>query len=152
MNETVVAKAPWHLWLVGLLSLLWNGFGAYDYLMSKTGNRDYLASMMEPSGVTVDDAIAYMDAMPLWANIAWGLGVWGAVAGSVLLLLRSRFALQGFIVSLVGLVLGVVHQLTSPMPGMTDTTTPVVFTVVILAITLLLLWYARRMTGRGVLR
>lgn len=150
MNTSV--KTPWHLWVVGFLSLLWNGFGAYDYLMSRTENREYLASMMEPSGVTVDDAIAYMNAMPLWANIAWGLGVWGAVAGSVLLLLRSRFAFHAFVVSLIGLVLGAVHQLTNPMPGMTDTTTPLVFTLVIFAITLFLLWYSRRMTATGVLR
>ena len=145
-------KTPRHLWVVGAVSLLWNGFGAYDYLMSKAADRDYLASMMEPSGVAVDDAIAYIDAMPLWADIAWGLGVWGAVAGSVLLLLRSRFALYGFAASLVGLVLGTVHQVTNPIPGMTDTTTPVVFTVVIFVITLALLYYTRRQTANGVLR
>lgn len=145
-------KAPWHLWLVGLVSLTWNGFGAYDYLMSKTGDREYLDTMMAPAGVGVDEAIAFMDAMPLWANIAWGLGVWGAVAGSVLLLLRSRLALHAFVLSLVGLALGIVHQITRPMPGMTDTTTPILFTLAITAITLLLIGYARRMTGPGVLR
>ena len=24
------AATPWHLWLVGLLSLAWNGYGAFD--------------------------------------------------------------------------------------------------------------------------
>ena len=134
------------------MSLLWNGFGAYDYLMSKTENREYLAGMMEPTGVTVDAAVAYMQAMPLWANIAWGLGVWGAVAGSVLLLLRKRYAYHAFMASLVGLVFGMIHQWTNPMEGMTDTTTPLIFSVVIFAITLFLLCYSRRMTAAGVLR
>ena len=145
-------KTPWHLWVVGLVTLIWNGFGAYDYIMSKTENREYLAQMMEPTGVSVDGAIAYMDAMPLWANIAWGLGVWGAVAGSILLLLRNRFAFHAFAVSLVGLVFGMLHQWTNPMPEMTDTTTPMVFTLVIFAITIFLLWYSRRMTAKSVLR
>ena len=145
-------KTPWHLWVVGLVSLLWNAFGAYDYIMSKTENREYLASMMEPAGVSVDTAITYMNSMPLWANIGWGLGVWGAVAGSIMLLLRNRFALHAFVVSLVGLVLGTVHQLTNPIPGMTDTTTPMIFMFVIFVITLLLLWYSRAMIARGVLR
>ncbi|ANY20052.1 hypothetical protein A6F68_01538 [Tsuneonella dongtanensis] len=157
MDETIEtgpmrAGTPWHVWVVGVLALLWNTFGAYDYIMSKTGNRDYLASMMEPVGVTVDDAIAYMNAMPLWANIGWGLGVWGAVAGSLLVLLRSRFAFHAFVVSLIGLVLGTFHQLSSPMPGMTDTTTPMIFTAVIFVITLLLIWYTRRQSANGVLR
>lgn len=145
-------KTPWHLWAVGLVSLLWNGFGAYDYLMSKAENREYLAGMMEPTGVTVDAAIAYMNAMPLWANVAWGLGVWGAVAGSLLLLLRNRFALHAFVLSLVGLIFGMLHQWTNPMPGMTDTTTPIIFTFVIFAITLFLVWYSRKMAASGVLR
>lgn len=145
-------RTPWHLWVVGLVTLIWNGFGAYDYIMSKTENRDYLAQMMEPTGVSVDGAIVYMDAMPLWANIAWGLGVWGAVAGSVLLLLRNRFAFHAFAVSLVGLVFGMLHQWTNPMPEMTDTTTPMVFTLMIFAITIFLLWYSRRMTAKDVLR
>lgn len=145
------AKAPAHLWVVGLLSLVWNGFGAYDYFMSKTENREYLAGMMEPTGVTVDAAIEYINAMPLWANIGWGLGVWGAVAGSVLLLMRKRHAFHAFVASLIGLVLGMLHQWTNPMPGMTDTTTPMIFTLVIFAITLFLLWYSRRMTASGVL-
>lgn len=145
-------RTPWHLWVVGLVTLIWNSFGAYDYLMSKTGNREYLAQMMEPTGVSVDGAIAYIDAMPLWADIAWGLGVWGAVAGSVLLLLRNRFAFHAFALSLVGLLLGIVHQWTNPMPEMTDTTTPIIFTLIIFAITIFLLWYSRRMTATGVLR
>ena len=107
--------------------------------------------MMEPTGVTVDAAIEYMNAMPLWANIGWGLGVWGAVAGSVLLLMRKRHAFHAFAASLIGLVLGMLHQWTNPMPGMTDTTTPMIFTLVIFAITLFLLWYSRRMTASGVL-
>ena len=28
---------PKHLWVVGILSLLWNGYGAYDYTMSHNG-------------------------------------------------------------------------------------------------------------------
>jgi hypothetical protein len=34
-----------HLWVVGVLSLLWNGFGAYDYIMSHVGGLDYFRGM-----------------------------------------------------------------------------------------------------------
>ena len=27
------SRTPWHLWVVGVLSLLWNCYGGYDYLM-----------------------------------------------------------------------------------------------------------------------
>ena len=31
-------KAPIHLWIVGILSLLWNSFGGYNYTMTRTRN------------------------------------------------------------------------------------------------------------------
>src|SRR5690606_28460329 len=36
---------PTHLWVVGILSLLWNGFGAYDYTMSHVGGLAYFETM-----------------------------------------------------------------------------------------------------------
>ena len=34
MQQAVSARAPAHLWIVGILALLWNCFGCYDYLMT----------------------------------------------------------------------------------------------------------------------
>src|SRR3712207_1087839 len=90
------SRTPWHLWLVGVLSLLWNGFGAYDYLMTNTQGDAYLRSM----GLT-EAQMAYYDAMPAWMTAVWAIGVWGATLGSVLLLLRRRWAVPVFTASLV---------------------------------------------------
>ena len=38
-------KAPWHLWAVGGLAVLFNAFGAYDHVMSLTQGAGYMASM-----------------------------------------------------------------------------------------------------------
>src|SRR5215210_1684655 len=81
-------RAPVHLWIVGVLALLWNAIGCYDYFMTRTRNTDYLASMMPD--VDPNAMLAWVDAFPLYAQIGWGLGVWAGLAGSVLLLLRSR--------------------------------------------------------------
>ena len=37
-------RPPWHLWLIGVLALAWNGAGAVDYVMTKTRNAAYLGS------------------------------------------------------------------------------------------------------------
>lgn len=153
MNEAIgSAKAPWHLWVVGIVSLLWNAFGGWDYTQTQLENRDYIASMTEPMGIPVDAAMAYYDSFPLWADFLWACGVWGSVAGSILLLVRSRFAFHAFVISLIGLIGGMVYQFTNPMPGLTDTATPMIFTFVIFAIILGLIYYSRRMTAAGVLR
>lgn len=31
MHDASARKAPWHLWFVGVLSVLWNGFGCFDF-------------------------------------------------------------------------------------------------------------------------
>ena len=46
MATTAQARTPVHLWIVGILSLLWNCFGAYDYLMTRTHNMEYLKTAM----------------------------------------------------------------------------------------------------------
>lgn len=96
-------KPPIHFWIIGALGLLWNGFGGLDYTMTKTHNAAWMA-MLTP------EQIAYLDAFPLWANAAWALGVWGSVAGAVLLLLRKRHAVMAYIVSLVGLATSNFYQ------------------------------------------
>ena len=40
MIETV--KTPWHLWLVGVLSLLWNGVGAFVFVQTTTRGEAYM--------------------------------------------------------------------------------------------------------------
>jgi len=36
--EESASNTPKHLWVVGVVSLLWNAVGAFDYFMSKTRN------------------------------------------------------------------------------------------------------------------
>ena len=100
-------RTPTHLWIVGILSLLWNCFGSYDYLMTKTRNMDYLAGMTPP-GVDTNSLLAYIDGMPLYAQFGWGLGVWMGLAGSLLLLLRSRWAVWALLLSFIGGAFGLV--------------------------------------------
>ncbi|MBN8803989.1 MAG: hypothetical protein J0H81_02595, partial [Sphingopyxis terrae] len=81
----VAVKTPWHLWVVGAVSLVWNAFGAMDYVMTKIQNPDYLAAF-------TPEQQAWFTGFPVWANAGWALGVWGSVIGSLLLLVRSRHA------------------------------------------------------------
>ena len=151
-DKSVRAPAPWHLWAVGIVSLLWNGFGAYDYIMSQSRNADYMAEMTEPFGMPTAAAVDYFDSFPLWADAAWAFGVWGSLLGSILLLVRSRFAFHAFAASLVGLVVSMAYQASHPLPGMTDSTISVVFTIVLAIVILLLIFYSRRMTISAGLR
>jgi hypothetical protein len=144
---TDAVKTPWHLWVVGVVSLLWNAVGAFDYVMTKTKNADYLASF-------TPDQQAYFASFPLWANVGWALGIWGSVLGSVLLLMRSRHAVAVFALSLAGLAVSSFYQFGmhySDLQRMFGSF-PMVFTAAIWVIAIALLVYARAMTAKGILR
>lgn len=145
-------KAPWHLWVVGLVSLLWFAGGANDYIMTKTANQAYLGMAAESMGVSVDLILDYFNGYPLWATVCWALGVWGAVAGSLLLLFRSKLAFAAYALSLIGLAGSTAYTLMSDIPPEFATTGQMVFTLVIWASVIAMAAYARRMAATGVLR
>lgn len=151
MNDTVAgaprSATPWHLWAVGILSLLWNCYGAYDYTMSHVGGLEFFQSM----GFD-EEVFAWFEAIPVWATAAWAIGVWVSLVGSVLLLVRSRHAATAFLVSLVGAAASFAYQFTSDRPASLEGFGNTVMPVVILIVIALQWYYARRMAAAGVLR
>lgn len=150
VSET--AGAPWHLWVVGVLALMFTAFGAYDYLMSQMGDRAYIGAAVEPFGIDTDVAIAYFSTFPLWADFVWAIGVWGAVAGSLLLLARRAWAYPVYLASLAGLVITNGYSVVNPVPGMTDSSTSYAMIAVVAAVMVSLALYARAQKDNGVLR
>lgn len=138
-------RTPWHLWVVGLLSLLFNSYGGFDYLMTQTENAGYLANFTA-------EQRAYFTGFPLWMDVVWAVGVWGAVLGSLLLLLKRRWAFPVFAVSLAAFLISLVYSYAlsdgSRIMGSMGTIMNVVITLVAIGEVL----YARAMTRRGVLR
>ena len=151
MATTVNARTPVHLWIVGIVSLLWSCFGAYDYLMTRMRNTDYLAAAMP--GADPNAILAWVDGFPIYAQIGWGLGVWMGLAGSILLLVRHRWALPAFALSLVGAILGLGYQIVAapPVPG-PESAMMKVMPYVIIAVALGLFLYARALHQKGVIR
>lgn len=149
MNDTLAASAPAprSFWAVAAISLLWNAFGCYDYAMSKLDPAAYFKTV----GLSAE-SVAYMESLPSWLTAFWALGVWGSLAGSVLLLLRSRRAVTAFAASLVGLAVSQVYQWTTIMPAEMRTPGMWMMTAVIWGALLFFIWYARRMLRAGVLR
>ena len=147
-----VSRTPTHLWLVGILSLLWNAFGAYDYAMTQLRDPGYFAAISGQMGMSPAEMTAFFDSFPTWASALWAIGVWGSVAGSILLLMRSRHAVTAFLISLVAAALSFLYQFTLDLPPAMDTAVSKVMPVVILAAIVLQWWYARRQTATGVLR
>lgn len=150
MASTAPARTPLHLWLVGGVSLLYGSFGAYDYVMTHVRDLHYLASSMP--GVDPNTALAWIDMFPLYAKVGWALGVWGGLLGSLLLLMRSRYAVLTFAISMIGIVLSIGYQLAvAPRLQGTKSVGYGIMPWLIIVVGLALLAYSRAMAKRGVL-
>ena len=146
MASTAQGRTPAHLWIVGILALLWSAMGCFDYLMTVTANQTYLAKM--PA-----DDIAYMNSLPTWTTAMWAIGVWGGLLGSILLLLRNRYAVWAYALSFIGAIVGLGYQIfMTKQPASMTTGGMAVFPWVIIAICAFLLWYSWNAEKKDVLR
>lgn len=139
-------RTPWHIWIVGLVSLAWNGMGAADYAMTQLDYAPYMAQF-------TDEQRAYFQSFPTWVQATWALAVWLSVAGSLLLLARSRHAAALFGVALICMIATFVHNfgLAEVRMDQIAGTAALWFSVLILIVGIGLWLYARQMNKRGLL-
>lgn len=143
MNATLSGetRTPWHLWVVGVITLLWNSIGGFSYTMTRLGQ-------LESLGMGEAEIAFFASYSPI-ANTFWALGVWGAIACSLLVLLRSRFAVHAIVVAIIGLIGSNYFQYTADVP---ETLQSAVLPILIWSTTIFLLMYTRRLASEGVLR
>ena len=134
-------KTPWHLWAAGVLTLLWNGSGAYTIMMAQSGIANLSA-----------DEVAYYAAQPTWYVILVDVAVTAPLLAGIALLLRSRFAVLLFAIGLAAVIFADIYELAAGTSRALLNTVTMTVTSVILVIAILQFWYSRAMRSRGVLR
>jgi len=140
----VVKKAPVHLWIIGILSLLWNAMGAFDYLATQLELEFYMGSFEA-------EMLEYFYGIPSWAIAGWAVAVWFALAGSVGLLLRKCWSVWLFGISIAGMVISSIHSYVLSNGLEIMGTGGLVFSGLIWIIAFGLFFYARAMCKQGVL-
>lgn len=138
------SKTPVHLWIVGVLALLWNAMGAFDYLATQLQLESYMSQFTEAQ-------LEYFYSFPKLMTACWAFAIWGAVAGTIGLLMRKKWAAWAFVVSCTGMVFTTIYNF-----GMTNGaeimgTEGVIFSVVIWVVALFLLYYTWAQAKKGVL-
>ncbi|MEO5733004.1 MAG: hypothetical protein ABIN96_07165 [Rubrivivax sp.] len=141
------AKAPWHVWLIGVFALLFNAVGVFDFVMSIVQGAAYQAS----AGMTPAQ-IAHYQEMPTWMTVVWAVGVFGAFLASILLLLRKKLALPVFLLSLAAFLVSLLYTYVLTSGGAVMGQLMAITSAVIAGLLVFFSWYSRFMTARGVFR
>ncbi len=144
MSETQATRTPRHLWIVGIVALLWSLLGAVDYIMTETRNEAYM-------GQFTPEQLEFFYGFPAWLVAFWAIAVWGGVLGAILLLIRKKLAVPVLLVSFLCMVVTAIHNY--GFAGGTDIVGGVglFFSGVIFVVALGLFIYALSMAKKGVL-
>jgi hypothetical protein len=135
-------KTPWHLWVVGILALLWNGAGAYTIMIAQAGRLP---------DVDATEA-AYYAAQPLWLVVSTDIALFSGIAAAIALLLRSRMAVWLFGLSLVVIIVNDIYDVAAGTSLILVASNWLILTLVIVVIAILEYIYAWAMRRRMVLR
>ena len=139
-------KLPAWFWAVSVLLLLWDAAGVFAFYAHVALGEAGLAAM------SAYDRQAYL-ALPGWFNWAFAMATWPALLGSTALLLRSRFALPLYVVSMVGVIVqfGWVFGATD-LIAVKGAAATVPFPFVIFVLAAVQIWFARMALQHGWLR
>jgi hypothetical protein len=142
-----LARTPWHLWLVGVIAVLFNAIGVFDFVMGMAQGADYMAS----AGMTPDQ-IGHYQEMPIWMTIVWAVGVFGAFLASFFLLLRRKLALPVFVLSLAAFLVSLLYTYVLTDGGVVMGPQMAITSAIITGLLVFFIWYSRFMAARHVLR
>jgi hypothetical protein len=134
-------RPPVHLWFVGILLLLWNCWGLFGSVAAQV---DLLPDM--PA-----EASAYFDRQPLWFVVFVDLSPLAGVAGSLALLVQSRWAPALYVTQIVVLGIANFYEVVAGISPLLTNRWAVVSTVFLLAILIGQVLYARHLLRRGIL-
>lgn len=139
-RTTFASRAPTWFWAAAAFGLIWNVYGVYQFM----GTFSQTTESLTAAGMTAEQAAIYL-ALPAWITVVFAIGVFGGLAGSVVLMLRKAVAVPVFTVSLVGYIAlfsgdyayGIFENIPTQLAIL-------VFVVVVAAALLALAWFARK--------
>lgn len=140
-------RVPRHLWVIGIVAVLFNAIGVFDFVMSMARGAEYLTSV----GMTPEQ-VAHYQQMPPWMIVVWAVGVWGAFLASILLLMRRRVAFALFVISFAAFLVSLLYTYVLTDGGAVMGQDLAIASTVITILLIFFSWYSRAMSTRGVLR
>ncbi|WP_037073935.1 hypothetical protein [Pseudoxanthomonas suwonensis] len=145
MQTQTVASRPTAYWLVAILALVWNLIGVAMFYMQVTMDDTRLA------GLTELQRQVYQ-ATPAWVNVAFAFAVFGGLLGAIGLLVRRRWAVTMFGISLLALLVQFLGAYLVTPAWAAYGAAGLAMPLLLLVIAAFLWSYARRALARGWLR
>lgn len=141
---TEATKPSTVFWVVAILATIWNAIGCMNYLGTVYMTEQVMAAL--PA-----DQQAYYAELPAWVTAAFATSVWSALIACVGLLLRKKWAVPLFMLSLVAVLVQAVYNFFM-QDTVAITGSNLVITILVMAISVFLVWYSKDARNKGILR
>ncbi|MCB0383443.1 MAG: hypothetical protein KDD05_09145 [Psychroserpens sp.] len=145
MTNHLNAKPPVWFWIVAVVARIWNAMGVMQYLgqayNTESFRSQYTAEQLEMLSNT-----------PSWAIAAFAIAVFAGLIASVLLLLKKKVAYTMFLISLIGVIVQLYHNLIVVKSVDIYGPAAVVMSVMIIGFAILLLLFSKYSIKKGWLK
>jgi hypothetical protein len=131
-------KPPIWYWIVSVIALLWNAMGTNAYLQQAYNTESYRAMYSE-------EQLEIAANLPSFITAAFALAVFGGLLGSILLLVRKKFAVILFYISLLAVLIQMGYLLINGYAS------SIAMTIMIIVLAVLLAWFAKYASSKGYL-
>ena len=142
MQDNSLSKPPTWFWWISGIGLAWNALGLMAFVSQM---------LMDPSTLRPDEHEFYAN-MPLWADIGFGVAVFGGVLGCVALLLKKSWAVAMLVVCVIGIVVQNLHSIVLANGIEVFGTAALALPVMTFLIGVGLAWFARHSQQKGWIR
>ena len=135
MSAEQAAKPPVWFWIIVVVMTLWNAAGVAAFVAQVTMTPEALAQL--PA-----EEQALYTGLPVWALAAFAVAVFGGLLGCLGLILRKRWAVPLFVLSLIGVLVQFGHALLQTSAVEVHGTQAVIGPVVIIVAGIFLIWFS----------
>ena len=132
-------------WIIGIIALLWNVMGVYNYVIQAYQTEAYTSILNEAQ-------LALMKSMPSWNTALFAIAVFSGLIGTFILLMRKKLAVSLFLISFVTATINQLYWLfgTDAIEVFSDSM-PYLMPIIVIVFCAFLVWYSKGQKAKGVI-
>ena len=132
-------------WIIGIIALIWNGMGVYNYLIQAFKTESFTAQLSA-------EQMALMEGLPVWMTALFAIAVFAGLLGTIVLLIGKKIATTLFLVSFVSVIIQQLYWIFGTNASeVFSEQMPYLMPVLIIVFAAFLVWYSKNQKAKGVL-
>lgn len=139
---TLLIKPPKSFWVIGVLALLWNFMGVFQFYLATFGLDAMIESLSEAQ------ADLYRG-IPMWYTVIFAIAVFTGLLGSITMLVRKKITVPLFGISLLAVLVAQVYWILGTDVMEVMGASSVIMPLIVIAISIFLYFYNKGAAKNG---